>query len=97
MAARSVTDNEETKIALIRTMTSNNEHAFPGRIKESQDFVSNQSYYDFTGFAGGTLNTIFPQCQLSQWLEGNRFYIKRYKRKMGGGSSIESTTNTILT
>ena len=94
--SRSITPAEDAKINFIRTFTSDNGHNFPGRIRENQPVVSNQVHYDLTAFLNGLLGVVFPDCELTQWLENYGFYIARYKVTTGRGNSIESLTSNVL-
>jgi len=88
--SRSITVAEEVKLDFIKRFTSNNGHNFPGKIRQNQPVVSDDAYYDFTAFPDGVLGVIFPDCELTQWLQNHGFYITRYKVNEARGNSIES-------
>ena len=91
---RYITPRETTIVDYIKTIITPPTGEFPGKIREDQPRVIDQAQYLLHLFHGVmTTSTMFPECQLLDWMQSNHFHITRFQkshRPMGKNNGIHS-------
>ena len=77
---RYITPRETTIVDYIKTIITPSTGEFPGRIRENQLRALDQASYHLNLYHGDMDPfTMFPECQLLDWMQSNHFHITRFR------------------